>query len=60
MRRAFRVYYKLMKILYAEKNSIRGAAKRFSIDRKSIRNWIKAKDFFNELSGSRKRSYPMQ
>lgn len=57
MRRAFRISYKLMIIRYAERSSIRRAAKHFSIGRKSIRNWIKAKDSFSELNDQRKRAY---
>ncbi|CAF1134857.1 unnamed protein product [Brachionus calyciflorus] len=42
-RQAYRLTYKISAIRYTEKNDISKAAKKFKVDRKTIRNWVKSK-----------------
>lgn len=57
MRRIFKAYYKLKVVHFAENNSIRKTAKRFTLDRKTVKYWIRKKEDLKEMVGRRQRSY---
>ena len=65
-KRSFTASFKLKVVEYAEKNSNRGAARKFSVDDKRVREWRKQKNSLTELptkkrrleGGGRKAAYP--
>ena len=65
-KRSFTASFKLKVVEYAEKNSNRGAARKFCVDDKRVREWRKQKNSLAELptkkrrleGGGRKAAYP--
>ena len=54
-KRTFDAAFKLKVVAFAEKNTNRGAASRFSVDEKSVRVWRKDKSKLEELPDKKKR-----
>ena len=54
-KRSFDAVFKLKVVVYAEKSTNRGAAKKFFVDKKSVREWRKKKDSLQTLPDKKKR-----
>ena len=54
-KRSFTASFKLKVVEYAEKNSNRGAARKFSVDDKRVREWRKQKNSLTELPTKKRR-----
>ena len=54
-KRSFDASFKLKVVEFAFKNTNRGAARKFDVDKKQVREWKKQRNSLTELSSKKKR-----